>query len=326
MTHRIVLDTDMGTDVDDALCLARALASPEIELVAVTHVSRDTRLRAAITRRLLELAGRPQVPVHPGCSTPLEGGETFAWFGHEGKGIIESGDVADSSIAQEDSVDALIRLFRSDPDLELVAVGPLTNVAAALRREPALAKSISRLTIMGGHIRSISYGGHVFRYGIDYNLSSDAAAAEVVLTAGIPTRLVTADVTLQVWMSEGDLQRLEATGHPFHAALGRAIRHWTPIMNKIFTHLGARMDADNVAFLHDPLALACAYDESFCTFQDLYIEPTRLDGIFRSLEHRNPIRGAYPMRCALSVDATRFQSHFMSRLTSIAAQPPTPNF
>jgi purine nucleosidase len=325
MTHRIVLDTDMGTDVDDALCLALALASPEIELVAVTHVSRDTRLRAAITRRLLELAGRPEIPVHPGCIKPLEGGEAFAWFGHEAKGIVEPEEVVDASISKEDSVDALIRLFRSDPELELVAVGPLTNIAAALRRQPTLAKSISRLTIMGGHIRSITYGGHVFHYGIDYNLSSDPAASEIVLKAGIPTRLVTADVTLQVWMSEGDLQRLEGTGHPFHAALVRAIRHWNPIMNKIFSHLGARMDADNVAFLHDPLALACVYDESFCTFQDLYIEATRLNGIFRSLEHRNPTPDAHVMRCALSVASSRFQTHFMSRLLSFPPQPLAPN-
>jgi purine nucleosidase len=58
MRHRIVLDTDIGSDADDALCLALALAAPEIELVAVTHVTGDTRLRAAISRRLLDLAGR----------------------------------------------------------------------------------------------------------------------------------------------------------------------------------------------------------------------------------------------------------------------------
>jgi purine nucleosidase len=316
MTHRIVLDTDMGTDVDDALCLALALASPEIDLVAVTHVSRDTRMRAAITRRLLDLAGRPEIPVHAGCSAPLGGGETFAWFGHEAKGIVDAEEVADSSIAKEHSVDALIRLFRSDPRLELVAVGPLTNVAEALRREPALARSISRLTIMGGHIRRVAYGGHAIRFGIDYNLCSDAAASEIVLTAGIPTRLVTADVTLQVWMTERDMQLLEGTGHPLHAALARAIRHWTPIMNKIFRNLGPRMDGDNVAFLHDPLALACVHDESFCKFEDLHIEPTRVDGVFRTIEHSNPVPGTHPMRCAVEVAARRFQTHFMTRLMS----------
>jgi inosine-uridine nucleoside N-ribohydrolase len=136
--------------------------------------------------------------------------------------------------------------------------------------------------------------------------------------------LVTADVTLQVWMTERDLHSLEGTGHPLHAAIGRAIRHWTPIMNSIFGNLGADMDGDNVAFLHDPLALACAYDESFCTFEDLHIEPTRVDGVFRTLEHKNKSRGAHPMRCAVKVDAPRFQTDFMTRLLALS-QPPTPN-
>lgn len=324
MTRRIVLDTDMGTDVDDALCLALALASPEIDLVAVTHVSRDTRLRAAITRRLLDLAGRPEIPVHPGCRAPLDGGDTFVWFGHEGEGIVNPNDVAGASVSEEQSVDTLIRRFRAEPGLELVAVGPLTNIAEALRREPALARSISRLTVMGGHIRRVAYGGQVFPHGVDYNLCSDPAAAEIVLTAGIPTRLVTADVTLQVWMNRSDLERLEDSSHPLHGALARAIRLWAPVMNRIFGNLGACMDADNVAFLHDPLALACAYDESFCAFEDLYVEPTRIDGIFRTIEHLDVSPGAHPMRCAVEVDAVRFQAHFMNRLMSMCPQSPTP--
>ena len=72
MVRRIVLDTDMGSDVDDALCLALALASPEIEIVAVTNVTRDTTLRARISRRLLDLAGRPDVPVYAGCGRSIE--------------------------------------------------------------------------------------------------------------------------------------------------------------------------------------------------------------------------------------------------------------
>jgi hypothetical protein len=122
-------------------------------------------------------------------------------------------------------------------------------------------------------------------------------------------------------MTERDLQRLEGTGHPLHAALGRAIRHWAPIMNKIFGNLGAGMNRDNVAFLHDPLALACVYDESFCTFEDLYIEPTRVNGVFRTVEHREPRRGTHPIRCAVEVAAARFETHFMTRLMNLQSSP-----
>ena len=324
MVRRIVLDTDMGTDVDDALCLALALAAPEIELVAVTHVSRDTRLRARISKKLLRLAGRGDVPVHAGCETPRSGGNEFAWFGHEGEGILAAGE--DLDIAPEPAAEALLQLFRSASDLELVAIGPLTNVAAALDADPDLARRIARLTVMGGHIRRVAYGGCDFPHGVDYNLCSDPAASVRVLSAGIPTRLVTADVTLQVWIGEGDLGAIESLGSPLQCALGRAVRCWTPIMNRIFTGLGARMDADNVAFLHDPLALACAYDESFCTFEDLTVEPLIRDGVFRTVERssKSEAKSAaardadFPrLRCATAVDAARFRAHFLERLKSL---------
>jgi purine nucleosidase len=169
--HRIVLDTDMGSDVDDALCLALALASPEIELVAVTTVSGDTVRRARIARRLLELAGRGDVPVHAGLEKPRTEGSTFAWGGHEGEGILAKGD--DPAVEAEPAAEAIARLLRSEDDLEIVAVGPMTNVAAVLDADPTLAGRIRRLTLMGGHVREIRYHDFVFAPGVDYNFCSD---------------------------------------------------------------------------------------------------------------------------------------------------------
>ena len=154
MGRRVVLDTDIGTDVDDALALALALASPELELVAVTTVSGDTTLRARIAARLLALAGRTDVPVHAGCAEPLGGTAGFAWFGHEGDGIL---DRSRDAVAPEPAVDALLRLFREQDGLELVTIGPLTNVAVALERDPGLAGRIARLTAMGGWLRGVRH-------------------------------------------------------------------------------------------------------------------------------------------------------------------------
>lgn len=320
MAHRIVLDTDMGSDVDDALCLALALASPEIELVAVTCVGREARLRAQVARRLLELAGRGDVPVHAGCRVPLLGGDGFNWFGIEGEGILDALD--DVAPSDEHAVDALGRLF-GEPDLELLAVGPLTNLAVALAKDPGLAGRIPRLTVMGGHLRKAEYGGHVFAPGVDYNLCSDPHASLVALRAGLPVRLVTADVTLRVWITADELARLEGRGTPFHAALARAVRAWTPIQKRIFHRAGCDVDDDNVAFLHDPLALACLHDESFCDFADLEVEPV-IDGqVFRTLEHAVAKPETFPMRCALEVDARRFREHFIDRVVSLEpGRPP----
>src|SRR5262249_27868961 len=170
MRRRIVLDTDIGSDVDDALALGLALASPELDLVAVTTVSGDTTVRARIAARLLALAGRADVPVYAGCSEPLGGGAGFAWFGHEGEGLL---DGARGAVAPEHAVDALLRLFREQDGLELVTIGPLTNVAEALERDPALARRVVRLTAMGGWLREVAIGGNRLPPAVDYNLCSD---------------------------------------------------------------------------------------------------------------------------------------------------------
>jgi purine nucleosidase len=317
MSRRIVLDTDMGSDVDDALCLALALDSPELEIVAVTHVGRESLKRAQVSRKLLELAGRPEIPVYAGCRTPVLGGDTFNWFGHEGEGILEPGE--EPGVEAEHAVDALLRLSGEHRDLEVVAVGPMTNLAVALIKDPDLAARLARVTIMGGHLRKVEYGGKVLRPGIDYNLCSDPHASHRLLRSGIPTRLVTADVTLQVWLRERDLARIEAAATPFSAALGRAVRIWTPVMNRLFGLAGARMDEDNVAFLHDPLALSAVYNEGFCTFEDLEVELLiEPGGLFRTLERPLPTEGSRPMRCAIEVDAAAFRDHFVERLCSAA--------
>lgn len=322
MKRRLVLDTDIGSDVDDALCLALALASPELELIAVTTVSRRPRLRAAIARRLLDLAGRRDVPVFVGCESPLSGGETFVWFGNEGKGILADSEIAaaepaSAGRADESAVDALARLLRSHDDLEICAVGPLTNLGALLRRDAEACRRVRCLTIMGGHLRRVAYGGATFPHGVDYNLCSDADASQEVLGAGLPIRLVTADVTLQTWITPRDRRRLAEHGAPLHAALARAVEAWTPVMGQIFSGFGAAMGDDNAAFLHDPLALASIYDESFCEFADLEVEPGMQDGVFRTIERPSKTRATRRMRCALSVDAPRFRAHFMERVLSL---------
>jgi purine nucleosidase len=307
----IVLDTDIGTDVDDALALALALASPELDLVAVTTVAGDTTLRARIAARLLRLAGRADIPVHAGSAQSLATPGGFAWFGHEGEGIL---DEAPDPIAAEPAVDALLRLFRDDAALELVAVGPLTNLAVALERDPSFARRVTRLTIMGGWLRGAVVGRRTLPPAVDYNLCSDPVAAMRVLSAGIPTRLVSADATVQVWLTQEDVGGLERAGSPLQRVLARAIRRWAPVQERLFAGLGAPLPPDNAAFLHDPLALACVHDESFCTMEDLTIEPAVVDGVFRSCVRASGAPGAFPVRCATAVDAPRFTAHVRTRL------------
>ena len=318
MTRKLVFDTDLGSDVDDALALALGLASPELEIVAITCVGNEAERRARAARKLLGLAGRDDIPVHAGCRVPLLAGRGFNWFGNEGEATLAPGE--EPEIEDEHGVDALIRLCREHDPIEVLAIGPVTNLAVALVKEPDLAGRISRISIMGGHLRRAEYGGHVFRPGLDYNLCSDPHAAQVVLRSGIPTRLVTADATLQSWLTAADIDAIEAVGSPFHRVLAAEVRAWTPIQKQIFGSLGCVTDDDNVAFLHDPLTLACMYDESFCRMEELEIE-TRIGprGVLHTIERAEPTKHSFPMRCATSVDAGAFRAHFTERVVSLGA-------
>jgi inosine-uridine nucleoside N-ribohydrolase len=167
---------------------------------------------------------------------------------------------------------------------------------------------------MGGFLRGAIYGGAAFPPSTDYNLCADPEASRQVLSASIPTRLIPIDVTMQVWIEERDVRGLERSQLPAHRAVARAVRRWTPGMTSYLVGAGADPRIDNAAFLHDPLALACAYDESFCTFEELWIEPRVENGLFRTVERPAPGPGIHRLRCATAVDAARFRTHLRERL------------
>lgn len=232
--RRVVLDTDLGSDVDDALALALLLGSPEVELLGVTTVYGDTALRARATSRLLELAGVAGpgtpggLPVRAGASTPLSGAEVW-WAGHEGTLL---GDLstavttppASGTAVEDDAADWLAATAAAAPgEVDLLAIGPLTGVATALRRHPELAGQLRSLVVMGGR-----WDGALTADGLvedEHNLRSDAVAAAEVLTCGVPTLVVGLETTQQVRLEAGDVERIAATG-PLGAALAAQVRQW----------------------------------------------------------------------------------------------------
>lgn len=309
----ILFDTDIGSDVDDALALGLILAAPaELELVAVTTVARDVRLRARIAARLLGLAGRTSVEVCAGEAAPLlQPLESFGWWGHE-EGCFHEGP--DARLSDEPAPDRIVRAARETPGLEIVAVGPMTNVARALCLDPALPRRVGGITIMGGHVREVAIGARTCAPGIDYNLCSDREASMAVLGAGFRTRLVTADVTLRTWLRTSDLERLAAAG-PLARALADQVRLWTPVQRMIFVdRLGGTLADDNVAFLHDPLTVLALFDESSLGFEDLCILPTIERGVLRTLELDPGLGVGARMRTATDVDAERARALIVERL------------
>jgi len=282
LPHRILLDTDIGTDVDDALALAFALRHPEIDPAAVTTVSGDTRLRGQIAARLLALAGRSDIEVAAGVREPLLRRGPAAgmfWAGHEGRGLLEEGE--ELPLSPRHGVDLLVESLRAEKT-EVVTVGPQSNLAAALIREPGIAERISRLTVMGGFFHACELEGRTVLPIVDYNLNADPEAAVRALSAPIPTTFVPADVTMRAWLLERDLRRLEKSKDPLAQALARLVRIWTPVQWRLLEALGLPAETAPVAILHDPLAVATVVDRRFVKTERLKMTIAVVDGNART--------------------------------------------
>ena len=311
----ILLDTDIGSDVDDALALGVLLAEADtLDLVAVTTVAKIARRRADAAARLLGVAGRTDVEVFVGEDEAVLREGRFVWREIEDRGLPDGPDAPiDPS---ESGPERIVRAAAEIPDLELVAIGPMTNVARALALDPDLPQKIGRLTIMGGHVREVRCGELRCEPGIDYNLCSDPDASMAVLGAGFRTRLVTADVTLQTWLTDGDLERLERGG-PYARGVAQLVRIWTPWQRKIFTGIGGTLADDNAAFLHDPLTILSLVDESALRFESLRILPTLERGTFRTLEMPADSGLGAEMEVATGVDPRAAAAAIVERLERV---------
>ncbi|MRX44800.1 nucleoside hydrolase [Agromyces kandeliae] len=216
--HRVILDTDIGTDVDDAMALSQLFGLAEVDLVGITTVYGDTLLRARLARRLARLAGR-EVPVHAGRRDPLSGREVW-WAGHEGA-LYE--DLERESIEPTDAVAFLVERVVANPgEIDVVAIGPLTNVAEAIAADPRFAGAVRHLWVMGGAFTTDEP---------EHNFRSDTHAAEVVFASGIPMTVTGLEATRQVEIRRDELARIGAAGE-LGAMLVAEIEQWWRFWNE----------------------------------------------------------------------------------------------
>jgi purine nucleosidase len=294
----LVLDTDIGSDVDDALALAFAIRHPDIDLRAVTTVSGDTKLRARIARRLLELGGCSDVPVGVGVPGPTEGPRSRAWFGHEGVGLLDDDRSAPPS---REGVDLLIE--QMEGSTQLATIGALSNVAAAVDRDPSFSARVPRLVSMAGSLAPLG-GEDGLRS--EHNASVDPGATERAFRAGVPTLIVPFDVTARTIWREPELEALRR-GDELCVALARLIDVWGPVLREL---VGG--DADEVvAGLHDPLTLAATVEPGFVRIERVRIRLERRgDGLYTVLDPR----GDLEVDAVRDVDAGGFASFLLEAI------------
>ncbi len=214
MTTRLIIDTDPG--VDDAHAILLAFAHPDARVEALTTVAGNAALeqttRNACT--ILEVLGRAGVPVYAGCDRPLLGGRHDAAYVHGSDGLGDSGfPPPRRGPADEHAVHALIRLASQSPgEITLCAIGPLTNLALAVRLDPGLPGRFRRLVVMGGAIRGM--GNMAAAPSAEFNVWSDPEAAAIVLDAWPGLDLISWETTVAHGLDEAQIAALMSVDTP----------------------------------------------------------------------------------------------------------------
>ena len=290
MAVQLILDTDIGTDVDDAWALALCLASDEIDLLGVTLVHADLDVRARIALKMLKLARRADIPVYKGLSTPLTRGAAVHWGGHEGAGT-DFSDIEGLS-ALDGAVEFIVdTVERHAGQVVVCPIGPLTNIAEAIRSSPDTMRKVTRLVIMGTTFDGEGPGCAA----PEHNGCVDPAATKIVLESGIPATIVGLNVTTRVSVNREDSRRLQ--GSPLGDYLTAMTDQHYDLIGRDFT------------WMHDPLAVAALVDPSLVATRKMTAQ-VRGDGCVTYTAEG-------PLDVCVDVDADTFEKLLLSRIHSL---------
>ncbi|MCD6396040.1 MAG: nucleoside hydrolase, partial [Spirochaetaceae bacterium] len=263
----IILDTDIGNDVDDIFALIMLAKMNEFKFLGVTTVYGDTRLQAQMTRFILDKVGRVDVPVFPGESEPIRSGTG---------GIILRGPHVSGGFPQDElanvqvyphttAVDFLIEQSKLyEGELEILAIGPMTNIARAVQKDPDFSKRVKKITVMAGLIFPESnpeWLKIVSNHNGEYNTVCDLGASKIVLEAGFDLTLISLDVTSQVKFTGKHKEYFARMPFGLGKILERELEIWWNVIASVDE------TKDSQSNPHDPIAAVAVYDESYFTFE-----------------------------------------------------------
>ena len=321
-TKKILIDTDPGTD--DALALLLAFNSPELKVEAITIVAGNVTADLGVENALkvASLAGKCEIPIAKGAVHPLTqelNTEEF-WNGPNGLGGAELPPPTCRAV-QEFGPDLIIETVHKFPhQITLVPIGPLTNVALAVSKDPSIVPLVKEVVLMGGSIT----GGNV-NAAAEFNIHGDPEAASIVFNSGWPITMVGLDVTEHTLIANEDVARMQSKHGPetdFAAAVARF---------QIGTYQGTGFGGGAI---HDALAVGAVIDKSFLTTQYMRVD-IETEGKFargQTIANReNAVDRVVPrgdrletvgvdkvqpnVHVAVGVDSRRFIALFVQRLT-----------
>ena len=289
----VIIDTDIGDDIDDAFAVALALQSPELKILGITTEYGDTELRARLLDRYLSAVGRKDILVAAGVATPHDNVFTQAAYAER--------EPAHKHAA---GVRLLLDEIGKHPgEVTIIAIGPEGNLAAAIRQDAATFRKVKRVVLMGGSIERGYDGPHGERHPPDaeWNINRDPESAQALLASGVPLFYMPLDST-QIHLEAEERERIFAYGSPLTDQLTLLYHQWVA-------------HTDNHSpnpTLFDPVAVTYAIRPNLCPAKPIRIEVD-------DKGYTRPVAGEPNAQVCLQSDEQGFLNLLLSRLAPAAA-------
>ncbi|HKS79875.1 MAG TPA: nucleoside hydrolase [Candidatus Acidoferrales bacterium] len=284
--EKIIIDTDIGDDIDDAFAVALALRSPELQILGVTTTFGDTQTRARLASRLLGVAGREDIPVAAGTPTSTPPNDHFTQRAYS-----EGGQFARASYPSAADI-TLEQIRRSPGEITLVAIGPLVNIGTLIDRDPETFRKLKRVVMMGGSVK-VGYGtdasGAPNPPQPEWNIMNDVSAAQKLFASGVPIYMMPLDST-QLKMNEKARAHIFSEKTPLTKALEELYDEW----------------GHETPTLFDPMTIAFILNPELCPVQPMRI---RVDAHGMTL----PERGEPNANVCLHSDPDDFFHFYLGR-------------
>lgn len=243
----IILDTDIGTDVDDAIALALCLKSKNLDLKAITTSAYDSKKRAMIAKKLTKIFGK-EIPVAYGFNY----GDKLS-VGFEGNGLLTEKDNFELDDVPSSLISSTARKYK---DIDLICIGPLGNIAEAIE----LGAKVNHIYFMGGAEKTVAVGrmgGMFVPSYFSHNVNISPYSAEVVFDSNIPMTIITKEVAKKVYLDKNDLENIKKLNTPWSDYIYQNAMDWLKVVKR------------DVCYMYDPLTVAAAEDKSIIKTKEL---------------------------------------------------------
>jgi purine nucleosidase len=321
----VVIDTDPGlgepgSDIDDGLAIAYALKSPELDVLGLTIVNGnvDAHTGTHVARMLTRRLGCPELPVVLGAVEPLvrDMARVHAMFEAVlGHAVEASGDLLGPT-SQEHAADYLVRMAREHRgELVVIAIGPMTNLALAIQRDPEFASNVKELVLMAGS--ATGYAQNLTVVG-DFNTFVDPEALDIVVRSGASIRMIGLDQTAKVMLTHADAASLRENDDEFSQWVAECTDAWIDFLGRAFPN---RVEHRDACFLHDPLVVAAVTHPELLTWQPASVQVEIESELARGLVVANrglALEPAGPPNATVAIETgvDAFRRLFLERISA----------